>query len=287
MNVFWTEVAVDDISGHASEENEYVQHVVLGECPGVDIRMPDGAGSVEAHCQQYHSKYYGCPDLFAFQPVVVLPVDEDKDNAEKEETPQHAAEIVNGLERHIRSLSVVSSHAEKYESGDQQEGSDGNAVHGFPVECINAVPCHDIDELDAAKDKSEQEGEKYGKVPLGGNPELDVAPAYECGDYSEESADERKEDHQRQKVRDHAQIVADDEYSCGNEKYVSGLESEQYPEQYRECHGKSGHGSISCHHYIFAEPGVASGHLGDGRHVYSAGEHEYDDDEDRERKTQP
>lgn len=174
--------------GHASEEKEDVEHVVLREGPYVDVWMPYGGGTLQTHGEQYDGKDDGGAYLFAVEPVVVFAINADENDAEQPECPEYAAEIVDAFEGNVRTLAEVVAHAEIYKGEYENERSYGDAVHGLPVEGVYAIAGGYVDELHAAENKREEEREEHGKISFGCYLELNVAPAYECSDNLEEAA---------------------------------------------------------------------------------------------------
>ena len=272
--------------GHAPEQNKDEQHVVLRKGSQTDVGVAYGGGPLDAQYQQHHGKKQGYPYGFAVEPVVVVAVYADEDDAEQPQAPQDAAQIVDALERDIGALPVVAPHAEVDQGKDHDEGAYRDAVHGPPVEGIEAVPRDDVGQLYAPQHKGEEEGEEDGKVAFGGNLELYVAPADKGAYNLEEAADKREQHHQRQKVADHAQVVAHDEDPGREEQQAARLEAEQNAEQQRKGHGQSRHRGVAGHHDVFGNPRQAARHLRDGRHVYASRKHVDDDDEEDEWKAQ-
>lgn len=268
--------------GHAPEQDEDEEHVVLPEGAQCNVGVAYGGGPLDTQYQQYHGKKQGYPYGFAVEPVIVVAVYADEDDAEQPEASQDAAQIVDALEREVGALPVVAPHAEVDQGKDHDEGPYRDAVHGLPVEGVEAVPRDDVGRLHASQHKGEEEGEEEGKVAPGGNLELDVAPAGKGAYNLEKTADKREQNHQRQKVADHAQVVAHDEDSGREEQQAARLEAEQQ----REGHGQPRHRGIAGHHDVFGYPRQASRHLWHGRHIDSAREHIDDDDEQHEREAQ-
>lgn len=85
------------------------------------------------------------------------------------------------------------SHSEKDEQEDEEESADGDAVHGFPVERVDAVAGGDVGQLYAAEYKGEQKRKENGKIAFGRDAQLNVVPADKCSGDFEETADKRKQ----------------------------------------------------------------------------------------------
>ena len=152
--------------------------------------MPDCGSALQTHQQQNNSKRYGYADWFAVKPVVVFAVYTNEYDAEQPQSPHYSTEIVDALERYVRTLTELAAHAEINQRENKYERTNGYAVHGLPVECINAVARGNVDKLHAAEDKREQEWKEHRKVSLWRNLQLNAAPAYKSAYNSKETANE-------------------------------------------------------------------------------------------------
>lgn len=66
-------------------------------------------------------------------------------------------------------MPVVTPHAEVDQGENDDKGAYRDAVHGLPVEGIEAVSRDDVDQLHAPQHKGEEEGEKDGEIAGGSN----------------------------------------------------------------------------------------------------------------------
>ena len=168
---------------HASEKDKYRDHVALGECLKTDVGVAYRRGALETHGQQYYGKDDCRTYLLTVEPVVVLAVDTDEDDAEQPQAPQDASEIVDPLERDVGSLSVSAPHAEVYQREYDDECPNRETVHRPPVEGRNAVSGHNVGQLHTAENNRKQEREEDCEITVGCNAQLQVAPADEPPTY--------------------------------------------------------------------------------------------------------
>ena len=124
---------------HTPEQDEYIEHVVLRKRLYVYVRMPDCGSALQTHQQQNYCKRHGYADWFAVKPVVVFAIYTDEYDAEQPQSPHYSAEIVDALERDIWTLAELAAHAEINQRENKYERANGYAVHGLPVEGVNAV----------------------------------------------------------------------------------------------------------------------------------------------------
>ena len=148
----------------------------------------------------------------------------------------------------------MTAHAEIDECEHNKKGTDGEPVHGLPVEGDNAVAGGYVGKLYAAQHEGEQIRKKHGEIPFGRDFQLYVVPTDECADDFEKAADERQENQKRQKIGYHAEVVADDEHSTGKQQQFAWREAVEYAEQQRKGDGQPGHGGIACHHDVLGYP---------------------------------